>query len=118
MITEGSDVVSGLYVVEVKIDPKKHKLASGLVANVEIMPSDKHKLKSIPIEAVIEGSGSNAFVFVANDDQKSVKKIPVRVAYISQDKAMISGGLDSVTKVVTAGSAFLTENSTIKIVEL
>ena len=118
LITEGSDVVSGLYIVEVKIATKGHKLASGLVANVEIIPSDKHKLKSIPIEAVIEGSGSNAFVFVANDDRKSVKKIPVRVAYISQDKAMISGGLDSVTKVVTAGSAFLTENSTIKIVEL
>ena len=117
LITEGADVVSGLYLVEVKIASSKHKLATGLVANVEIVPSQQQKLKSIPIEAIIEGSGSNAFVFVTTD-QKSVKKIPVRVAYLLNNKAMISGGLDSVTKVITAGSAFLTENSTIKIVEL
>jgi multidrug efflux system membrane fusion protein len=118
LINEGADVVSGLYVVELKVSPKGHKLATGLVANVEIIPSQKQKLKSIPVEAIVEGSGSNAFVFVVNADQKSVKKIPVRVAYLANDKAMISGGLDSVAKVITAGSAFLTENSTIKIVEL
>jgi multidrug efflux system membrane fusion protein len=117
LINEGADVVSGLYVVEVKISPKGRKLASGLVANVEIIPSERQKLKSIPIEAVVEGSGANAFVFVTSD-QKSVKKIPVRIAYLAQDRAMISGGLDTITKVITAGSAFLTESSTIKIVDL
>jgi len=118
LINEGADLVSGLYVVEVKISPRGHKLATGLVANVDIIPSQQQKLKSIPIESIVEGSGSNAFVFVASDDQKTVKKIQVRVAYLLDNKAMISGGLDSVTKVVTAGSAFLTENSTIKVVDL
>lgn len=118
LITEGADVVSGLYLVEVKIAAKDKKLATGLVANVEIIPTQHQKLKSIPIEAIVEGSGVNAFVFVTTQDQKGVKKIPVRIAYLHDNKAMISGGLDSVTKVVTAGSAFLTENSTIKIVEL
>jgi multidrug efflux system membrane fusion protein len=121
LINEGADVVSGLYVVEVKITPSAgregRRLASGLVANVDIIPSGRQRLKSIPIEAVVEGSGANAFVFVTSDE-RSVKKIPVRIAYLSQDRAMISGGLDSVTKVVTAGSAFLTESSTIKIVDL
>jgi len=118
LINEGADVVSGLYVVEVKIAPKGRKLATGLVAKVDIVPSQQQKLKSIPIEAIVEGSGSNAFVFVVSDDQKTVKKIPVRIAYLLDNKAMISGGLDSVHKVITAGSAFLTENSTIKIVGL
>jgi len=116
LINEGADVAGGLYVVEVKVSPRGRKLATGLVANVEIIPSERQKLKSIPIEAIVEGSGSDAFVFVTADG-KSVKKIPVRVAYISQDRAMISGGLDSVSKVITAGSAFLTQSSTIKIVE-
>lgn len=118
LINEGSDLVSGLYVVEVKISPRGRKLATGLVANVEIIPSQQQKLKSIPIEAVVEGSGSSAFVFIASADQKSVKKIPVHVAYLLDDKAMISGGLEDVENVITAGSAFLTENSTIKIVGL
>lgn len=118
LITEGADAVSGLYLVEVKINPKNRKLATGLVANVEIIPAQRQKLKSIPIEAIVEGSGTNAFVFVTTEDQKGVRKIPVRVAYLHDNKAMISAGLDSITKVITSGSAFLTENSTIKIVEL
>jgi multidrug efflux system membrane fusion protein len=117
LINEGADIVSGLYVVEVKISPKGRKLASGLVANVEIIPSERQKLKSIPIEAVVEGSGTNAFVFVS-EDSKSVKKIPVRIAYLSEDRAIIASGLDTISKVITAGSAFLTESSTIKIVGL
>jgi RND family efflux transporter MFP subunit len=118
LINEGADIVSGLYVVEVKISPRGRKLATGLVANVDIVPSQHQRLKSIPIEAIVEGSGSNAFVFVATADQKSVKKIPVRIAYLMDNKAMISGGLEDVSKVITAGSAFLTENATIKIVDL
>jgi multidrug efflux system membrane fusion protein len=118
LINEGADVISGLYVVEVRITTKGRKLATGLVANVEIVPSQQQKLKSIPIEAIVEGSGSDAFVFVASGDNKSVKKIPVHVAYLLDNKAMISGGLDSTKRVITAGSAFLTENSTIKVVGL
>lgn len=118
LINEGADVVSGLYLVEVKISPRGKKLASGLVANVEIVPSQKQHLKSVPIEAVVEGSGSNAYVFVASEDLKSVKKVPVRIAYLANNKAMISAGLEDFDKVITAGSAFLTEFSTIKVVEL
>ncbi|HZY81216.1 MAG TPA: efflux RND transporter periplasmic adaptor subunit [Cyclobacteriaceae bacterium] len=118
LINEAADPVSGLYMAEVKISPRGRKLATGLVATVEVIPSQKQKLKSIPIEAIIEGSGSHAFVFVADAEMKSVKKIPVQVAYVSNDKAIISGGLENISKVITAGSAFLTESSTIKVVEL
>lgn len=117
LINEAADDVSGLYQAEVKISPKGRKLATGLVAKVEIIPSQTRKLKSIPIEAVVEGSGANAFVFVAVDS-KTVKKVPVRIAYLADDQALIASGLDDVSKVITAGSAFLTESSTIKVIEL
>jgi RND family efflux transporter MFP subunit len=117
LINEAADAVSGLYMAEVKISPRGRKLATGLVANVEIIPSQTQRFKSIPIEAVVEGSGSNAFVFVAVDT-KTVKKVPVQIAYLANDRALISSGLEEVTKVITAGSAFLTESSTIKVIEL
>jgi RND family efflux transporter MFP subunit len=118
LINEAADPVSGLYQVEVKIAPGGRKLATGLVATVEIIPAQTQKLKSIPIEAIVEGSGSNAFVFVADNDSASVKKIPVQIAYLSDDKAIIAAGLENVRNVITAGSAFLTESSTIKVVGL
>jgi len=115
VINEGADAVSGLYQAEVRVKPGNKKLASGLFARVEIAPSAKRKLQTIPIEAIVEGQGKNAFVFVVNDDKKSVKKLPVVVAYLENKTAFISGGLDSINEVISAGSAFLTENSSVKI---
>lgn len=114
-INEGADAVSGLYQAEVKVKPGNKKLASGLFARVEIIPSSKKKLQTIPIESIVEGQGKNAFVFVVNADRKSVSKLPIVVAYLENKRAFVSGGLDSVKEVIAAGSAFLTENSSIKI---
>jgi membrane fusion protein, multidrug efflux system len=115
VINEGADAINGLYQAEVSINPEGNKLASGLFAKVVITPSGKSTSKSIPIEAIVEGSGKNAFVFVANTDGKTVKKLPVTVLYLTETEAVISKGLDQVTEVITGGSAFLTETSAISI---
>ncbi len=117
LVNEGADQINGLYLVEVKIKPNGKKLASGLFAKVEIITSTKQSLNGIPIEALIEGHGKNAYVFIANDDHKSVKKIPITVAYVTGDSAIISKGLEDVKEVITSGSAFLTEFSTIHIIK-
>jgi multidrug efflux system membrane fusion protein len=114
-VNEGADQVNGLYQAEIKIKPNGNKLASGLFAKVRITPTGKSQNITIPIEAIVEGDGKSAYVFVANADGKTVKKIPVTVGYLANNEAVITGGLDGVTEVITGGSAFLTENSTINI---
>lgn len=114
-VNEGADAINGLYQAEINIVPGANKLASGLFAKVTIIPSGKSDSKSIPIEAVVEGNGRNAFVFVANKDGRTVRKVPVTVRYLTQTEAVIASGLDDVAEVVTGGSAFLTETSTITI---
>ncbi len=114
-INEGAELISGLYQVEIKIKSTEKKLASGLVAKVEIQPSQKQLLKFVPIEAIIEGNGKHAYVFTANVDANGVKKIPVTVAFLKNNFAYVSDGLTGVTEVITGGSAFLTENSIVKI---
>jgi membrane fusion protein, multidrug efflux system len=115
ILNEGAEQTSGLYLAEVKVNPGSKKLASGLFAKVQILSSDKIKLWSIPIEALVEGTGKQAFVFVAQADSKSVKKMPVSVAYLENNQAFLFAGLENVSHVITAGSAFLTENSSITI---
>lgn len=115
VINEGADAYNGLYQAEVRIHPGNKKLASGLFAKVEIIPSSKKKLQSVPIESIVEGQGKNAFVFVVNDDKKSVRRLSIVVAYLENKTAFISSGLDSINEVIAAGSAFLTENSSVKI---
>jgi RND family efflux transporter MFP subunit len=114
-VNEGADALSGLYQAEVKVSPGKYKLASGLFARVEILPITKTKLKAIPVEALVEGSGKNAYVFVVGSSKTAVNKIPVKVAYLNGTQAFISSGLENVQEVITSGSAFLTENSVITI---
>jgi RND family efflux transporter MFP subunit len=115
VINEGADQVTGLYQAEVRVKPGHKKLASGMFAKVEIIPSSKKKLQSVPIESIVEGQGKKAFVFIVKPDKKSVEKLPVTIAYLENQSAYILDGLDDVNEVITAGSAFLTENSTIKI---
>ena len=114
-VNEGSELVTGLYQAEVKINAGGKKLASGLFAKVKIQPSMKQKLSSVPIESLVEGQGKTASVFVVQSDNKSVKKVTVQVAYLENKKAFIAAGLENITQVVEAGSAFLTENSVVHI---
>jgi membrane fusion protein, multidrug efflux system len=114
VINEGADLVNGLYQAEVRVKPGNKKLASGLFAKVEIIPSAKKKLQSVPIESIVEGQGKKAFVFVVKPDKKSVQKVSVTVAFLQDKSAFILGGLTNVNEVVTSGSAFLTENSVVK----
>ncbi len=116
-INEGAEVVTGLYQAEVKVNPGGKKLASGLFSKVRIIPSSKAKSWSVPIEAIVEGRGNSAYVFVAQADQKTVKKVLVQIAYLENKKAYITAGLEGVSHVITSGSAFLTENSPITIVQ-
>jgi RND family efflux transporter MFP subunit len=115
VINEGADPVNGLYQVEVKINPQGQRLASGLFARVEIVTSESQYLKSIPIEALIEGDGKNAFVFVVNSDRKSVTKVPVKIAYLQNKEVFIRHGLEKISEVINEGSAFLTEFSTVTV---
>jgi RND family efflux transporter MFP subunit len=117
LVNEGADLVNSLYSIEVKIKPNGKKLASGLFARVEILPSFKQSMRGIPIESIIEGHGKDAFVFIVNEDKKSVRKIPITIAYITSDSAIVSKGLENVREVITSGSAFLTEFSTIQIAQ-
>jgi multidrug efflux system membrane fusion protein len=111
-LAEGADPVTGSYQVEIRLHPTSFKLAGGLFGKASITPSHTHKLAFIPIEAISEGNGKKAFVFVPNG-QKQVKKIPIEIAYILEKQVAVSSGLEQVQQVITAGSGYLNENSTI-----
>jgi len=116
-VNEGAELATGLYQAEVKINPTNKKLASGLFAKVKILPSTVQSLRSVPIEAIVEGQGKDAYVFVVQPDNKSVRKVKVAVAYLENQRAFISAGLETIDQVIVAGSAFLTENSIVIIVQ-
>lgn len=121
LIAPVADPMSGLYSVEVKLEPKGKALASGMFAKAELYPRNATAAGSstvmIPIEAVIEGDGKRAFVFVPGEDGNSVRKIPVLIGELTNTHALIVQGLEGVEAVITAGSPYLNERSKIRVVE-
>jgi len=47
-------------------------------------------------------------------DGVSVKKLPVRVAFMEGNQAVITSGLEGVTEVVTSGAPYLNEKKKVR----
>jgi RND family efflux transporter MFP subunit len=115
-LAEGADPTNGSFQVEVQVDPKGKKFAAGMYAETKITPSQPKSYKVIPVEALVDGSGKNGFVFTTNG-KDGVKKIPIEVAFMLNNTIAIKNGLENIDKVITAGSGYLTEYSTVKVVD-
>jgi RND family efflux transporter MFP subunit len=114
-LAETADPMTGTFEVELAIKPNSNvKLATGLMASVEIIPAQNKAQNLIPLEALVESSGKTGFVYTI-DDKKTARKVPVRVAFIANDKVVINKGLENVKQVVTAGSPYLSEGQKVLI---
>ncbi|MFN0215513.1 MAG: efflux RND transporter periplasmic adaptor subunit [Saprospiraceae bacterium] len=113
-LAPAADPASGLYPVEIRIQPQGKRFAPGLFATVEIIPDKSRPYVVIPIESIVEGNGQQAFVFALQTDGVSVKKMPVQVAFIEEDHAVIASGLEGVTEVVTSGAPYLSEKKKVR----
>ncbi len=113
-LAPAADPQSGLYPVEVRIQPQGKRFAPGLFAQVDITPSQSRSYTMIPVEAIVEGDGKSAFVFALQADGQSVRKAPVQVAFLEGNQVIISSGLEGVAEVVTTGAPYLTERKRVK----
>lgn len=112
-LAQSADPASKLYEIEVKINPAGKRFANGLYAKVNLIPSQSRNYAVIPVEAVIEGNGENAFVFINNHGK--AKRIPIKIGYLDGENVLITNGLEDISEVVTAGSAYLTEGASLLI---
>lgn len=114
-ISEAADPYSGTFPVELTVSPGEKKFANGLIARIELTPALQQHLHLIPIEALVACSGKNGYVYKVNEGSSTVSKIPVVVAFYQKDQVALSHIADSVTEVVTSGSAYLTDHSIVAI---
>jgi RND family efflux transporter MFP subunit len=109
-----ADPVSGSFPVELQIDFANEKPAVGMFGNVSIIPTHSSIGFSIPYEALLEANGKKGYVFVT-DDKKTVRKVEVLISDISNNTAYIADGLQGYKYVVTSGSPYLSDQSTISV---
>ncbi len=115
-IAGAADPVNGTFEVELKVNPAGKKLVTGLVAKAEIFPSGGDQALVVPIEALAEADGEQAFVYTLGEDGTTVKKLAIRTAGIYGDVVAVREGLPEGMAVITRGTAYLTETSKVKVV--
>lgn len=113
-LAPAADPASGLYPVEIRVAPQGKRFAPGLFAQVDITPKQARNYAAVPVEAIIEGDGREAFVFILEPDGESVRKTPVQVAFLDNDLAVLSNPLDGAAEVITSGAPYLTEKKKVK----
>ena len=115
-LADMADPMSGTYEVEITVAPHGKRFATGLFAHVKLPPTGATAMAIIPIEALVEGNGTEGFVFSVKNDGATVAKVPVKIGLIRGRDIGIAAGLERTAAVVTEGSSYLTEKSKVKVI--
>ena len=113
-IAETSDPVIGTFEVEVTLDKDAHKLVSGFIAKVDIVPSKLEAFYIIPVESLVEGDGKNGFVYILEKDTGSARKIGVEIGHIFDREIAISSGLNDGDVVIFKGVEHLSDGAQVR----
>jgi RND family efflux transporter MFP subunit len=114
-LAQVADMSSGLFSVELKINPKGKRMATGLVGKVEITPKKNQKLTLIPIESLTEGDGNKGIVYRLMEDKQTVQKLEINITKIFSDKLAVTG-LNEANEIITDGAMYLNDGSKVKLV--
>lgn len=115
-VGEFSDPLTGTYRVELSIENKGQRLASGFIADVEISPSSKKLFSLVPIQSIIGADGNSAYVFVVTNEGRA-KKLPIVVGSIYGGNVIVSAGLESISEIVSEGVAYLKDGDVVTIIK-
>ncbi|WP_212003379.1 efflux RND transporter periplasmic adaptor subunit [Chitinophaga sp. HK235] len=117
--SEGIDAASGTFVIDVQLSGSKPAaIATGMFGRCYISTGGTGggTAWSIPYAALLDGNGSNGYVFVTNDN-KTARRIPVTIAGMEKDQVLISHGMEQARSLIISGSAYLKDQSSIRIIQ-
>lgn len=116
-VSGASDTGSGMFGIEISLDPTDLPLKSGLVAKLTIIPSTAKAGERIyvPIGAIVEGNGRTARVFVL--DQKHARQREVDVAFLEGETVALETGLAAGELVITDGAQYLEDGEEVTLAE-
>jgi multidrug efflux system membrane fusion protein len=112
-LADVANPLSGTLDVELGIPSKDKRIAAGMLAHIEIVPSLNSKYVIIPVEALVSSNGRTGVVYVPKDG--IAEKRIVMIQQFQGERVAIQSGLEGATEVITAGSGFLEDGDRISI---
>ncbi|HEX2494700.1 MAG TPA: efflux RND transporter periplasmic adaptor subunit [Steroidobacter sp.] len=116
-VAGAADPTTGMFGVEVSLEPTNLPLRSGLVAKLTLSPASARTRTRVyvPIGAVVEGEGRTARVFVI--DNQTARRRDVEVAFIEGERVALESGLAPGEQIVTDGAQYLEDEEAVTIAE-
>jgi RND family efflux transporter MFP subunit len=106
---------TGTYQVEIALlpSPKDPLILAGLTVKVEIEKTVEAQ-GAVPLAALVEGDGAAGAVFGVTAGV--ARRIPVRIAFLDGDRAVLAAGVAGLDHVVTDGASRLSDGSSVRVV--
>jgi RND family efflux transporter MFP subunit len=115
-IAAAAEPGTGAYPVEIALPAAgAERLASGMVAQVEIRPAAGRRTMLVPIEAVLEADGQTGTVYGLSADRARAERRSVTIAFITGGRVAVAHGLEGVALVITDGAAYLRDGAKVKV---
>ncbi|SIN83802.1 efflux RND transporter periplasmic adaptor subunit [Chitinophaga niabensis] len=119
--SEGIDPTTGSFAIDIRLTGEKPAaIAFGMFGKAVVHTTAQSKSSTgtwaVPYDAVLDGDGNSGYVFITNDNKRA-HKVKVTIAGMEKDHVIISGGLENASQLIISGSAYLTDSSTIRIIQ-
>lgn len=112
---ERSDPMTGAFTVELLVRNEGAKLATGMFGAATLESPEPTHAWSVPYEAVLDADGNSGFVFVTSD-RRIARKQAVVIESFDGKSIRIKSGLENASHVIVSGSAYLSDNSSIQVI--
>lgn len=113
--SQAADAALGSFEVELKLNMKSSTPAVGMFGKAVINTAAAEDFIIIPYNSLVEADGNKAFVFVVENNK--VKRREVLISRFENKRVFIKEGLQKTDQIVISNSAYLNEQSTIKIIK-
>lgn len=118
-LTAKADARTGSFEAEIALDAAPSSLRSGMIGDATIYPSrgSASAMLAIPAEAIVEGDGERANIYVLTAKGDTAELREVRLERLEGSQALVASGIKKGERVVVAGAAYLHAGEAVRIVE-
>ena len=113
--SQAADRELGSFQIELRLSLNGLRPAVGMFGKAEIATQQDESVMIIPYGSLVEADGDKGFVFTIAGTNR-VKKVPVNILRFDNEKVYLKDKPEGIDQIVISNSAYLNEQSIIKII--
>jgi multidrug efflux system membrane fusion protein len=113
-IAAAASPLTSTYEIELTLKMDDQQLKAGFFAQADIRTSEKESYSLIPVEAMVEGDGLRAIVYLLDRRAGKARKKEVLIREL-RGRFLAVSGLPENAEVITEGATYLSDNTSVRL---